>query len=163
MVPRLNSPFRQNRVVRSRHYRRLLGQINKRTATSPATCGVRMRGKRYETASSELLRRVGVVGVEFRCGGLGAETGRHPQIVQLGQPAERLDPRRAKPDRPADHGRVMFDQHVKQNSLGSIVADLATGWSWGEDGKELTFKLRSGVKWHDGKPFTAKDVVCTWD
>ena len=58
---------------------------------------------------------------------------------------------------------VMFDQHVKQNSLGSIVADLATGWSWGEDGKELTFKLRSGVKWHDGKPFIAKDVVCTWD
>ena len=57
---------------------------------------------------------------------------------------------------------VMFDQHVKQNSLGSIVADLATGWSWGEDGKELTFKLRSGVKWHDGKPFIAKDVVCTW-
>jgi peptide/nickel transport system substrate-binding protein len=58
---------------------------------------------------------------------------------------------------------VMFDQHVKQNSLQSIVPDLATGWSWYEDGKELTFPLRQGVKWHDGKPFTAKDVQCTWD
>src|SRR5204862_4497750 len=58
---------------------------------------------------------------------------------------------------------VVFDQHVAQNSLKSIVADLATGWSWSEDGRELTFPLRQGVKWHDGKPFTAADVKCTWD
>ena len=30
-------------------------------------------------------------------------------------------------------------------------------------GTELTFPLREGVKWHDGKPFTAADVKCTWD
>src|SRR3954447_24382801 len=58
---------------------------------------------------------------------------------------------------------VMFDQHVPQNSLTSIVPDLAESWNTSEDGKELTFKLRPGVKWHDGKPFTAKDVKCTWD
>jgi peptide/nickel transport system substrate-binding protein len=58
---------------------------------------------------------------------------------------------------------VMFDQHAKQNSLQSIVPDLATGWSWSEDGTELTFPLRQGVKWHDGQPLTAKDVQCTWD
>ena len=38
---------------------------------------------------------------------------------------------------------VMFDQHVKQNSLQSIVPDLATGWSWNEEGTELTFPLRA--------------------
>jgi peptide/nickel transport system substrate-binding protein len=58
---------------------------------------------------------------------------------------------------------VMFDQHVPQNSLSSIVPDLAESWSVGEDGKSLSFKLRQGVKWHDGKPFTAADVKCTWD
>jgi peptide/nickel transport system substrate-binding protein len=58
---------------------------------------------------------------------------------------------------------VMFDQNVPQNSLSSIVPDLAESWNTGEDGKALTFKLRSGVKWHDGKPFTAADVKCTWD
>src|SRR3984893_13007339 len=58
---------------------------------------------------------------------------------------------------------VMFDQQVKQNSLQSIVPDLATSWSWNEEGTELTFPLRQGVKWHDGKPFTAADVKCTWD
>ena len=58
---------------------------------------------------------------------------------------------------------VMYKQDVPQTSLQSIVPDLATGWSWNEDGTELTFSLRQGVKWHDGKPFTAKDVKCTWD
>ena len=58
---------------------------------------------------------------------------------------------------------VMFDQHKPQNSLDTIVPDLATSWNWSEDGKTLTFKLHEGVKWHDGKPFTAKDVKCTFD
>ena len=58
---------------------------------------------------------------------------------------------------------IMFDQHVKQNSLQSIVPDLATSWSWNEEGTELTLPLRHGVKWHDGKPLTAQDVKCTWD
>src|SRR3954451_10154435 len=58
---------------------------------------------------------------------------------------------------------VMYRQDVAQASLQSIVPDLATGWNWSEDGTELTFPLRQGVKWHDGKPFTAKDVKCTWD
>ena len=58
---------------------------------------------------------------------------------------------------------VMYKQDVPQNSLKSIVPDLATGWSLNEEGTELTFPLRQGVKWHDGKPFTARDVKCTWD
>jgi len=58
---------------------------------------------------------------------------------------------------------VVFDQHVKQNSLQSVVPDLATGWSWSEDGTQLTLPLHEGVKWHDGRPFTANDVKCTWD
>src|SRR4051794_27172718 len=58
---------------------------------------------------------------------------------------------------------VMFDQHKPQNSLDTIVPDLAESWSWSEDGKTLTFKLKQGIKWHDGKPFTAKDVKCTFD
>jgi peptide/nickel transport system substrate-binding protein len=47
--------------------------------------------------------------------------------------------------------------------MQSIVPDLAVSWSWSEEGTELTFPLRQGVKWHDGQAFTAKDVKCTWD
>jgi peptide/nickel transport system substrate-binding protein len=58
---------------------------------------------------------------------------------------------------------VMFDQHIPQNSLQSVVPDLATGWTWSEEGTELTLPLREGVRWHDGKPFTARDGQCTCD
>src|SRR5260221_28267 len=58
---------------------------------------------------------------------------------------------------------VMYKQDVAQNSPETIVPDLATSWSWSDDGMELTFPLRRDVKWHDGKPFTARDVKCTWE
>jgi peptide/nickel transport system substrate-binding protein len=58
---------------------------------------------------------------------------------------------------------VLYDQSKPQNSPQDIVPDLARSWSWGDGGKDLTFKLQEGVKWHDGQPFTAKDVVCTFD
>src|SRR5260370_36714284 len=57
---------------------------------------------------------------------------------------------------------VLFDQNVARNSMDSIVPDLATGWTWSDDGKQLAFKLRQGVKWHDGKPVPPKDAACTF-
>jgi peptide/nickel transport system substrate-binding protein len=57
---------------------------------------------------------------------------------------------------------VLFDQTKPLNSLDSIVPELALSWRWDASQSKLTFKLREGVKWHDGKPFTAKDVACTW-
>ena len=56
---------------------------------------------------------------------------------------------------------VVYDQHVAQNGEQSIVPELATDWSWSEEGTRLTFKLREGIKWHDGEPFTARVVKCT--
>jgi peptide/nickel transport system substrate-binding protein len=45
------------------------------------------------------------------------------------------------PMMPVFSNLVLFDQHVPQNSLDSIVPDLATHWSWSEDGKELTVRV----------------------
>ena len=58
---------------------------------------------------------------------------------------------------------VIYDQHKPQNSMSTIVPELATSWAWSPDNLKLTFKLREGVKWHDGQPFTSKDVKCTFD
>jgi len=44
-----------------------------------------------------------------------------------------------------------------------IAPMLAESWSPNDDGSEWTFKLRAGVKWHDGTPLTAADVVATLD
>ena len=58
---------------------------------------------------------------------------------------------------------VLYDQHKQLNTTDTIQPELATSWAWDETKTKLTFKLREDVKWHDGKPFTAKDVVCTLD
>jgi len=58
---------------------------------------------------------------------------------------------------------VVFDQQKPLNTMETIVPDLAESWAWDSTNTKLTFKLRQGVKWHDGKPFTAKDVQCTWN
>ena len=57
---------------------------------------------------------------------------------------------------------VLFDQTKPLNSVETIVPELAESWSWDASKTKLTFRLRESVKWHDGKPFTAKDVQCTW-
>jgi peptide/nickel transport system substrate-binding protein len=58
---------------------------------------------------------------------------------------------------------IIYDQHKAQASLDTIEPELATSWAWSKDNLSLTFKLRQGVKWHDGVAFTAKDVKCTFD
>ena len=57
---------------------------------------------------------------------------------------------------------VVFDPAKVHESIDTVIPDLAESWSWDPTNTKLTFKLRQGVKWHDGKPFTAKDVQCTW-
>src|SRR5947207_13201181 len=58
---------------------------------------------------------------------------------------------------------ILFNKHEKHNRPEFIEPELAESWSWNPDFTRLSFKLRQGVKWHDGKPFTAADVKCTFD
>lgn len=51
---------------------------------------------------------------------------------------------------------------INNPAQGKIVPWLATSYAWGSDNKSLTFSLQSGVKWSDGQPFTAADVVYTF-
>src|SRR5207302_230456 len=67
------------------------------------------------------------------------------------------------PFMPVFNNLVIYKQDVAQNSMDSIVPELAESWAWSSDKKTLSFKLRQGVKWHDGKPFTSNDVKCTLD
>ena len=58
---------------------------------------------------------------------------------------------------------VVYDQTKPLNTADTIVPDLAESWTWDNTNTRLTFTLRHGVKWHDGKPFTANDIQCTWN
>src|SRR5687768_3291111 len=57
---------------------------------------------------------------------------------------------------------LIFEGLVGLSSALEPVPVLAESWQSSPDGKKLTFKLRSGVKWQDGKPFTSKDVQFTF-
>ncbi|QCI66406.1 ABC transporter substrate-binding protein [Phreatobacter stygius] len=50
---------------------------------------------------------------------------------------------------------------VDLDARGQTVGVLAESWESSPDGKTITFKLRQGVTWHDGKPFTSADVQFT--
>ncbi|MDI6640936.1 MAG: peptide-binding protein [Elusimicrobiota bacterium] len=55
------------------------------------------------------------------------------------------------------NGLVKYDKNIK------LVGDLAESWEISPDGLTIIFKLREGVKWHDGQPFTAEDVRFTYE
>ncbi|MEJ2665547.1 MAG: ABC transporter substrate-binding protein [Deinococcales bacterium] len=57
----------------------------------------------------------------------------------------------------------VYEGLVRLDRSGKIVPALAKSWTVSPDGKTLTFQLRSGVKFHDGTPFTAEDVVKTFE
>jgi len=57
----------------------------------------------------------------------------------------------------------VFSALVRVNKDFKVVSDLAESWTVSDDGKTFTFNLRSGVKWHDGKPFSAEDVKFTYE
>lgn len=56
----------------------------------------------------------------------------------------------------------VFEPLVYLGSDYQVKPGLATEWSLQPDGKTWRFKLRQGVKFHDGTPFTADDVVWSW-
>jgi peptide/nickel transport system substrate-binding protein len=117
-----------------------------------------------------VLAAAGALLLEFSIGGtaFAQKSGGNLKIGHFDSPASMSlhEESTAAVNRPmmgVFNNLVMYKQDVAQNSMKSIVPDLATGWAWNEEGTELTLPLRTGVRWHDGKPFTARDVKCTWD
>jgi len=58
---------------------------------------------------------------------------------------------------------LLFSGLTKLDANSDPQPDLAESWTVSDDGTVYTFKLREGVKWHDGQPLTADDVVFTFE
>ena len=67
------------------------------------------------------------------------------------------------PAMPCFNNLVLFDPLKKTESVETIIGELAEKWSWQDNFRNLVFFLRKNVKWHDGQPFTSKDVKFTFD
>jgi peptide/nickel transport system substrate-binding protein len=57
----------------------------------------------------------------------------------------------------------IYDYLIDIDDQSNFLPRLATGWQVSEDGTSYTFSLAEGVTWHDGDPFTAEDVVWTFE
>ena len=83
--------------------------------------------------------------------------------IGLQDDADVLDPDQAR----TFVGRIVFtalcDKLVDVTPDLKIIPQLATKWSWSDDGTVLTMDLRTGVKFHDGTPFDAAAVVANID
>ncbi|MBW8319028.1 MAG: ABC transporter substrate-binding protein [Rhizobium sp.] len=81
--------------------------------------------------------------------------------IGLADDADVLDPAQSR----TFVGRIVYtamcDKLVDVSPDLKIVPQLATEWNWSADGKELTMKLREGVKFHDETPLDAAAVVAT--
>jgi peptide/nickel transport system substrate-binding protein len=58
---------------------------------------------------------------------------------------------------------VLFDQAQARETVESVRPELAERWSWQDGYRNLVFFLRKNVRWHDGQPFTSRDVKYTFD
>ncbi len=66
-------------------------------------------------------------------------------------------------DKPShDIAALVYNGLVKYDKNMNIIGDLANSWDISASGLVITFHLHRGVKWHDGQPFTAADVLYTY-
>ena len=109
-----------------------------------------------------LLLASGVALGTAACG--GKETPTRRTIVDS---RDETDPRSLDPALSTDvpTGRAvgyLFDALTLFTPDARVVPGLATRWDVSPDGITYTFHLRQGVTFHDGRPFTARDVVASW-
>jgi len=95
--------------------------------------------------------------------------GGGPLKILWWQGATLLNPHFAVGTKDQDGSRIFYEPLASWDPEGFMfpvlaaeVPDLENG-GLAKDGKSVTWKLKPGVQWHDGKPFTADDVVFNWE
>jgi peptide/nickel transport system substrate-binding protein/microcin C transport system substrate-binding protein len=79
------------------------------------------------------------------------------------------EPTKMNPQSSTDYNATLIQVHISDTltftdpNLYEPIPALAVSWEEPKDGLTITFNLRKGVKWHDGKPFTAEDVKFSFD
>ena len=93
----------------------------------------------------------------------GAASGKRDVTVQLYQLPNSFSPLQLQTGGVALINELHYDSLVGLDSDNKVAGRLAQSWDVSSDAKTITFHLRQGLKWSDGTPFTAKDVVYTFD
>ncbi|MFW6183061.1 MAG: ABC transporter substrate-binding protein [Chloroflexota bacterium] len=91
------------------------------------------------------------------------ETMREGVLRVAMQPIVRTDPAFISSDSEVLVANHVFDYLVDIDAESTPVPRLATDWEISDDGLTYVFTLAEGVSWHNGDPFSAEDVVWTFD
>ncbi len=83
--------------------------------------------------------------------------------IGINVPEDNLDPALASSDSAVLLNRHIYDYLVEVTPAGEIEPNLATDWTISDDGLTYTFTLVENATFHDGTPFTAQDVVFTFN
>lgn len=83
-------------------------------------------------------------------------------VASIGD-ATYLNPLLATDSASNDINNLVYNGLVKYDKNIQLVGDLAESWTITDEGRTLTFRLREGVRWHDGVPFTSEDVLFTFE
>lgn len=82
-------------------------------------------------------------------------------VEALAESPHNFNPVLSTNDADRDITRLIFSSLFKYNERGELSPDLASSYSTSKDGKTYTIKLKEGVVWHDGEPFSSEDVIFT--
>ena len=120
--------------------------------------------------ATQLLATVGVAMAQTRSDYTPTQRGGGGVLKVLWwQAPTLLNPHFATGTKDSDGSRIFYEPLASWDPDGNLVAVLAAeipsldNGGLAEDGKSVTWKLKQGVHWHDGSPFTADDVVFNWE
>jgi len=120
--------------------------------------------------ASQMLASVGMAQAQTRPAFTPTKRGGGGAVRTLWwQAATLLNPHFAPGTKDADGSRIFYEPLASFDPDGNLVPNLAAeipslqNGGVAKDGSSVTWKLRKGVVWHDGKPFTADDVVFNWE
>jgi peptide/nickel transport system substrate-binding protein len=120
--------------------------------------------------ANQLLATAGVAMAQTRSTYLPTRRGGGGTLKVLWwQAPTLLNPHFATGTKDSDGARIFYEPLASWGPDGNLVAVLAAeipsldNGGLAEDGRSVTWKLKQGVAWHDGAPFTADDVVFNWE
>ena len=120
--------------------------------------------------ASQLLTWSGVAQAQTKSGYKPTKRGGGGALKVLWwQGATLLNPHFAVGTKDQEGSRIFYEPLAAWDADGDLVPILAAeipstqNGGLAADGKSVTWKLKKNVQWHDGKPFTADDVVFTWE
>jgi len=120
-------------------------------------------GKKAESAPEKSAASYPLPDPPLVAGGEPGIPGGRFVIGELGDP-KTFNPITANEMSSRDIYRLMFSKLLELDVPSQeVVPSLAESWSNSPDGKTWTFKLRKNLRWSDGEPLTADDVVFTWN